>query len=217
MKFKISLIITAAGLSTRFGSNKQLISISGKPMLIFICEKFAKLNLFYQKVITVHKNDVNLVQQLLDKYHLSDQYSLVEGADTRKKSVENGVNRLLVCDAVMIHDAARPNVTEKLIQRLIKASLSQKAVIPGVSVTDTIKHVENGLVTETIPRSELRSIQTPQIFHYTVLKEAYRANYSQEITDEAMMVEALGYPVALIEGESTNIKITYPEDVKYIT
>ena len=141
--------------------------------------------------------------------------TLVEGGKTRKESVETAVYALGEVDAVLIHDGARPNVSTALINRVLDAGKSSNAVIPGLKVTDTVKWVENGTVIKTIDRNFLVRVQTPQYFELSALKNAYKQAIN-DATDEAMLLESLGINIMVVDGEEENVKITYPEDKKFL-
>ncbi|MDA1353499.1 MAG: 2-C-methyl-D-erythritol 4-phosphate cytidylyltransferase [bacterium] len=207
---KIGLIITAAGTSSRFGRNKLLAEIHGKS--VFACAVSCFLNIpeIVDVVITANPQTKGLYEDELKAHGLPGRVIL--GGATRKDSVQTGFQSLKVCDAVMVHDAARPFVSTQLISTLIEAAGQHGAVIPGVPVVDTIKEVRGSVVTRTVDRESLRAIQTPQVFSYDVLARAYE-NSDVIATDEAMLIEALGEAVIVVPGDSRNIKITQPSDL----
>ena len=119
----------------------------------------------------------------------------------------------VICEFVLIHDAARPFLTDRLIDEGIKAAGSTGSAVAAVPVKDTIKQVdENNIVTATLPRSRLMIVQTPQVFRYKILKEAY-SSLDDEVTDDASAVERIGFKVKLYTGDYENIKITTREDL----
>jgi 2-C-methyl-D-erythritol 4-phosphate cytidylyltransferase len=205
---KIGLIITAAGQSSRFGAGDKLLTeYEGKSILQRTYEKFLGFPEVVQTVITCRPGQEK-----------SMPCDAVAGGATRFESVYNGFNFLRNVDVVMIHDAARPAVSRDVIQRVIEASKTFSAVIPAVPVVDTIKWVEGDVVKETLPRDKLVSVQTPQAFHYQVLRLGYETfkGRAVEITDEAMMVERLGESVHVVRGDGENIKITVPTDLRWL-
>ncbi len=211
---KIALIITAAGKGLRFGNpeGKMLVPIEGKPMLLKTLLAFSSFN-FCERVIATSSHDREKVEQLLGSHGLL-HVSLIPGGDTRKKSVQNAIQRLGPCDAVMIHDGARPYVSPELIQRLIDALQESPAAIPIIPISDTLKRVKNKSVLETVDRSDLYCVQTPQAFHIDILRKAYAHSPDFETTDEAGLIEKLGVQVSTVEGDSRNIKITVPDDIQ---
>ncbi|MFC1770723.1 2-C-methyl-D-erythritol 4-phosphate cytidylyltransferase [Candidatus Margulisiibacteriota bacterium] len=212
---KIGLIITAAGRSERFGSqNKLFIPINNKPLIKTCCERFSEIKDISETIITsLDKDQAKLKKALSD---LPSAPRIVVGGETRKDSVLNAFKALSAVDLVMIHDGARPNVSEELIKRIIKASEKHQAVIPVIPITDTIKQVENNIIKKTLAREHIFKVQTPQIFHYDILKAAYEKYSDIAATDEASLVEKLNVPIYAIKGEAKNLKITTPEDVEVL-
>lgn len=214
---KFALVITAAGKGLRFGAPvpKQFCEIDGVPVLIKTCLVFAELPEINECVITVHLDYLTHTQELLEQYGLSNRFKLQVGGDTRFESVKNGVEALPDdVEYVLIHDAARPFLTQELLKRLLKGVVGHDVLIPVMPITDTIKRVEHGMVIETVNRDEYVTVQTPQVFRKRVLQAAYNeVKNSVGFTDEAMLMEAYGVSVNTIFGEVNNIKITYMSDI----
>lgn len=213
----IGLVITAAGKSTRFGSRSKLLSpLYNTPILVHTIRRFYGLPNLKLCVITASEEDIEAYKKIIKE--LADApwpILCISGGATRKESVEMGVNHLEGCEKAMIHDAARPNISIAFLNRLIDAGEQYDAVIPGLPVTDTIKRIsDQNEVVDTLPREKLVRVQTPQLFQKTLLLKAYRKKLKKECTDEAMIMEANGYPVKVVEGEESNIKITFPEDIE---
>jgi 2-C-methyl-D-erythritol 4-phosphate cytidylyltransferase len=121
-----------------------------------------------------------------------------------------------VCDFVFVHDGARPLVTPELIARGLEAARETGAAVPGVRIADTVKEAgDDGLVVQTVDRSRLWAIQTPQVFRYELLVRAHR-EVTADVTDDAAMVEALGVPVRVFEGDRRNLKVTVAEDLEVV-
>jgi 2-C-methyl-D-erythritol 4-phosphate cytidylyltransferase len=143
--------------------------------------------------------------------------SFQAGGLRRQDSVARGLARLEQdCDVVAVHDGARPFVSPGLIDRCVHAARTEGAVVVGLRAKDTVKIVtDQGLVRTTPARESLWQIQTPQAFQTEIIREAYRraAEEQTDATDDSMLVEKLGHPVRVLEGEETNIKITVPEDL----
>ncbi len=140
--------------------------------------------------------------------------TFIEGGATRQASVA----RLLEAASlplVLVHDAARPFVSQTLVQRVLEKAREVGAAVPVLPVADTLIRPEEGAYGEALPREALRLVQTPQGFFTALLREAYAYAERKGLraTDEAQLVRALGYPVALVEGEATAFKITYPQDL----
>jgi len=217
-KLKIALIITAAGKGLRFGcpEGKLFAKLNNIPILIHTCRKFTDIPDLDQIIITASPGQTNQFKQVLDQYAVPFDYELVPGGDTRQSSIKKAVECLNRADVVMVHDGARPNISKDLICRLIRQAEYFSAVVPGIPVTDTIKSVDEGFVVSTITRDMIYRVQTPQVFNCALLKKAYELPLDESITDDAMLMERLGHPVKMIEGEINNIKITVPEDLVYL-
>ncbi len=211
----VGLVITAAGSGSRFGGDtpKQFLPIDGVPMIVKSCRAFDDFIMITDRVVTVSVDHFSRMEDLLGAHDLLDRFRLIEGGATRCRSVQNGVNALLNCDYVMIHDAARPWVSADLIKRLLKKASPTHGVIPGVSVSDTLKQVENAMVVGTLNRESIIRVQTPQVFPVSILLKIYRQFPELDTTDEAGLFEATGYPVVVAEGEEGNVKVTVPSDV----
>ncbi|MBT5856229.1 2-C-methyl-D-erythritol 4-phosphate cytidylyltransferase [bacterium] len=211
---KIGLIITGAGSSRRYQSktSKLFETIDGQPILRHTYLAFQNIATIQQTIITLHPDHIAKGQQMFKKE--ANAVQLIEGGETRKESVQNAFSRLNPdIDWVMIHDGARPIVSEALIRRVIDATQTNSAIIPGLPVSDTIKRVKEKSVVETVSRDDLVTVQTPQLFRKDWLSEAYRTPMAKEATDEAMLLEHCNRPVTIVPGDAKNIKVTYPEDL----
>lgn len=217
---KSSVIIVAAGKGKRMGRdyNKQYIILENKPILAHTIEKFEN-NCYIDEIILVVGNDeVNFVKEnIVQKYNFKKITSIIEGGLERQDSVYNGLQSASKdCNIVLVHDGARPFITDETIEKGIQVAKESGACVVAVPVKDTIKIInENMEVVNTPDRETLWAVQTPQIFAYTLLMEAYKKiqNRNIKVTDDAMLVEKLGYTIKIIEGSYENIKITTPEDL----
>ncbi len=213
-------IIVAGGSGKRmpYDLPKQYLSLNGIPILGRTLIKFEKAPSVDRIVLVVAKDDMEYAKdEIVDKYRILKLKHIQAGGETRQDSVRNGLemvdNR---DDVVLIHDGVRPFVTEELIDLSIREATRSGAVIPVIPLMNTLKIVgEDGIVTETPDRNNLRLAQTPQAFRREIILEAYRSAYSEGFygTDDASLVERLGAPVNTIPGLYDNIKITTPEDL----
>ena len=204
------VVITAAGSGTRYSNHKkkQYELLNGVPLLIHTCRQFGSISDITEKIIT--SDDVEKTTSLLQSFNV-ESYRVVKGGETRFESVKNGVLALSRVSNVLIHDAARPNISKALIHRIMNCSGN---VIPGLPITDTVKWVENNHVKKTMPREYLWAVQTPQKFDMKTIKRAYEIMVNpHSFTDEAGLIESINEPVQVIDGEVTNIKITTPDDL----
>lgn len=216
----VTAIITAAGNGTRMNSdiNKLYIEIAGIPVLSRTIEAFQRCQEVDSIILVVNEKDINFCKhKIVEHYNFSKVKTLVSGGNERQNSVYKGLCAVREdCRIVLVHDGARPFVTNKNIVDCINAAKIYGACGVGVRLKDTIKICDQqGFVVSTPDRNILWSIQTPQGFAYNIIKDAHeRAIKSNYIgTDDMVLVERLGTPVKIIEGNYQNIKITTPEDL----
>ena len=218
----VSAIVLAGGSGSRMKSDKakQFIEIDGKPLIYYALKVF-EASIVDEIILVTRQQDINTMrEEVIKKYSFNKVRKIVAGGKERYDSVENG---LRACDKrnsiIMIHDGARPFVTNAMILSSISEVRRCKACTVGVPVKDTIKVVdEEGYGVETPDRSSLYQIQTPQTFDRRLLEEAYsrlRSDENKNITDDTMIVEKyMDQRVKIIEGSYENIKVTTPEDMK---
>lgn len=216
MPYKV--IIPAAGQGKRMGAgkNKLLVSLNGVPILIHTLKVFESDKECSEIVLAIHPDDEHEFELLLKEYAINKVATLVFGGKERQDSVYNGLKAIGSYEGVvLVHDAARPFIKVETIHKLVTAASNEGGAIVAVPVKDTIKKAVNSQVVETIERSSLWAVQTPQAFRVSVLLEAHnKASIDQFIgTDESSLVERLHYHVAIIEGDYDNIKLTTPEDL----
>ena len=212
-----AVIVVAAGNATRMGGiNKQLLKIGGMPVIARTLLFFEQSEQIKNIILVVRKSDVYAMQLLAEEYNLSKLSDIVEGGESRQESVRNGLARLPLDEkCVLIHDGARPLVDNATLCRVLEGLKTYKAVTCGVWVKDTIKRVkENGEIAETLNRSELFAVQTPQ----GVWVEEYKSALEQTgdisaFTDDVSIMESAGYTALGVEGSYKNIKITTKEDI----
>jgi 2-C-methyl-D-erythritol 4-phosphate cytidylyltransferase len=210
---KLGVVIVAAGTSHRMaGINKLFVPLRGKPLLAWSVDTCQRYSVVQQIVLVL--NDEDLAQgKKLKKEGGWSKVTLCPGGARRQDSVREGLRHMKDCDWVMIHDGARPFLTPDLIEDGLKVVEKTEAAVAAVPVKDTIKVANgNGLVRKTLQRDELWAIQTPQIFTFDIIAEAYKSLLG-EVTDDAAAVEQLGYKVRLYMGDHNNIKVTTPEDL----
>jgi len=207
---KFSAIITAGGTSSRFGnSNKLLEKIHGKEIIKYTVEAFVKAGI---EDIVLCAN-TSIIETLSVMFACYNNVKIVEGGESRQKSVYNGL-AAVDCDYVIIHDGARPMVTPEIIKNTMSAVIEKKAVSVMTKTIDTIKEVdENGKIIRTIDRSRLYNTQTPQAFEAKLIKSVHNNLQGQNFTDDAGMVEFFGYDVFIVEGDYRNIKVTTKADI----
>ncbi|WP_195971801.1 2-C-methyl-D-erythritol 4-phosphate cytidylyltransferase [Clostridium thermobutyricum] len=213
-----SAIILAGGRGKRMNSkvSKQYIDINGKPILYYTIKKFMDCDSIDNIVVVVPKDEIEYFEkEIVIKYDLKVDL-IVAGGTERQDSVFNGLKAIKNTDIVLIHDGARPFLSKELIEKGIEFVKIHKSVAPGVMPKDTIKvKDENSFSKETLNRSSLVAVQTPQIFDYNLIFECHKKVKEDKaiVTDDTSVAELYGNKVFLYEGEYTNIKITTPEDL----
>lgn len=219
---RCTAIVLSAGQGKRMGTSiqKQYIELKGKPIVYYALEAFQNSALIDEIIMVVGKGQEEYCRkEIVEKYHLDKVREITEGGAERYDSVYSGLQRVRHDGYVLIHDGARPFVTEAVIQRIYDAVCNYPACVVGMPVKDTIKIVDKEKYTKETPnRSFVWQIQTPQAFDILLIRDAYEKFMQSEqkkITDDAMVVESvLGMKSKLVEGSYENIKITTPEDLE---
>ena len=211
-------IVVAAGKGTRLGSKqpKQFLKLDGIPVIIHTLKRFEQCKDIDEVVVVLPKEEVTRFPALLKKYDLRKISRCVGGGTTRADSVRLGCEALGRVRIVAIHDGVRPFVAPEEISETIRSAIRHGAAILALPVSDTIKIVRKGEIHFTPPRDECWRALTPQCFNYSILRRALMGRLGKRaITDDSALVEKIIYPkrVAVVEGNSRNIKITQPEDV----
>ena len=195
------------------GVDKVLALLGGKPVLVRVIDAFQGCNLVDQIIVVLSEQNLKRGRQLVAEQEWSKVTDICPGGQRRQDSVTAGLGRLNHCHWVVIHDGARPLLTEDLICRGLTEAKETGAAAAAVPVTDTIKIAGDArLVQHTPLRHNLWAVQTPQVFRSDIIAEAYRQAKS-EVTDDASLVEQLGYQVKLYMGSYDNIKVTTPDDL----
>lgn len=219
-KPRVTAIIPAGGRGNRMGSEtpKQYLPLGGHPLLWHTLRCFEESVQVCGIVLVVRSEDMAYCRsQVLEGQNFHKVRELVTGGSARWESVYAGLQRTTPEDEiVLVHDAVRPFVADQLLERVVRATVEHGAAIAGMPVKETVKVVEGGRIVQTPERAALWSAQTPQGFRRELLLEAYaRISDREAVTDDAMLVESLGHPVRIVEGDYQNVKITTPEDLSW--
>ena len=211
-------IIVAAGKSTRMGAgtDKAFLSLGSKPVLAWSLLAFERCKDVDRIVLVVRKDQQVAAKAVARMFGISKLQSIVPGGNRRQDSVQAGLD---ACDVdtryVLIHDGARPCITSEVISEVVKLVKRVPAVAVGRRMIDTVKRVEKGTtVVETVDRSTLWTVQTPQAFQIKVIRDAYKALGKNEVTDDCQVVESNGGQVKIYETNMPNLKITTVEDLQ---
>lgn len=217
---KATAIVLAAGSGKRMNSkvHKQYLLIDGKPVLYYALKAFED-SYVDDIVLVVGAGEVEYCQkEIVELFGFQKIKAIVEGGKERYHSVYEGLKAAEGADYVLIHDGARPFLTQEIIERALAAAKTYQACVVGMPVKDTIKIADAEVFAKETPdRNTVWQIQTPQAFSYELVYDAYTRMLASDetgITDDAMVVERMtNYKVKLIEGSYRNIKITTPEDL----
>ncbi|MGG3449709.1 2-C-methyl-D-erythritol 4-phosphate cytidylyltransferase [Domibacillus aminovorans] len=214
------VVIPAAGKGKRMkaGRNKLLLELEGKPVIIHTLAVFEADSSCEGIVLSIHPDERFEFEQLLLTYNIQKVYAFATGGQERQHSVYSGLKMLPPeTDIVLVHDGARPFITKETIARLVESASNTGAAIAAVLVKDTIKQAEGGAVSQTVDRSNLWSVQTPQAFRTALLVSAQQKAEEEQFlgTDESSLVERTGYQVQIVESDYDNIKLTTPEDLYF--
>lgn len=215
-----SVVIVSAGRGSRMKAdiNKQFLKLQNKEVIAHTIDKFYNNENIGEIIVVVREDEAEFFKiNIIEKYGYKN-IKIAFGGSERQDSVYNGLKMVDEnCKIVLIHDGARPFVNNETIDNAIESAKENKCVIVGVPVKDTIKVIdENNNVCDTPDRSTLWSIQTPQVFDYSLIMKAHEKAREDNYygTDDSMLMEYFGQKVKVVEGSYNNIKITTPEDLK---
>ena len=209
-------IIVAGGSGTRIGVDipKQFIKLGGKPLLQHTIEKFLSLSFPVGIIVVVSPEWKDYWKKYCSETGFLERYAIPSGGITRFHSVANALQYLPDETVVAVHDGVRPFPAVGVIRDCFEAARQTGAAIPVIPVVETIRHLEYKVQrSKTVPRDEYRLVQTPQAFDIQLHKRAYAQEYNDGFTDDASVVESLGHPITLVNGNRENIKITTPFDL----
>ncbi len=218
---RTEVILVAGGQGRRMRENtpKAFLPVAGRSLFAYSLKTFRQLPEILKTILVVPPGSEERAREICrmgEGEHVLPE--IVCGGPRRQDSVRNGMDHLAPdTEVVLIHDAARPFSDEALIRRVITAALEQGAAVPGVPIVDTLKRVNpESRVETTVDRRNLVAVQTPQGFQTVVLRQAYQHAWQKKLTatDDAGLVELLGRPVIVVEGNYTNFKITKPHDLE---
>lgn len=215
----VTAIIAAGGVGRRFGENipKQLLFLKGREIIRWSIETFIKSRYFNEIIIPAPYEYIEKIEKIVTDYKNDCSIRVVKGGETRAESVKNAVDASYKGNEwVLIHDAARPFVSVQNLKNFFYFISDKEAVIFAKKVNETVKIVEGNEIKGTLDRDRIFLAQTPQIFKRYILLDAYKkiVKNFKIFTDEASMLENMGYNVFVFEGIEHNIKITMPADLK---
>ena len=211
-------ILVAGGKGLRMGSDipKQFLPLRGRPVLMHTIDVFRRTYPDIHIILVLPREQQDYWRQLCGQHDYDVELCVADGGETRFHSVSNGLF-LIPDDArgvVGVHDGVRPFVSPETIRRCFEAAEEFGAVVPVVPVVETVRQLLADGSSMTVDRNAYRLVQTPQTFDIQLLKKAYGQPFDPFFTDDASVVEAMGHPIKLVEGNNENIKLTSPADLK---
>ena len=213
-----SVILVCAGNASRMGGVNKILMPLKESTVIGVCmSKFQECPDISEIIIVTKQENFQPIQEIAENLKITKLAHITEGGDTRQKSVMQGVKLVSKdSDYIAVHDGARPLVKTEHISKVIKDARVFGGATLGVPVKDTIKTVDDGLITDTPPRASLWITQTPQVFRKRLYFEAvdFSLEHNLDFTDDCQLVEAVGGKICMTRGDYTNIKITTPEDIQ---
>ena len=218
----VSAIIVAAGKGTRMGANvdKLWLEVAGRPVVAHTWRQFNDAACVDEIILVVRDGMQSLFTELAEKFHFQKPFRIIIGGVERQDSVGNGLAAVSAeTEIVAIQDAARPCTSADLIAATIVAARETGAAVAAQPVTDTIKETADGrIISRTVDRSKLWSVQTPQTFRVAVIRRAIAAAHKKNLilTDDTAACELIGQPVQLVKSATPNPKVTVPADLPFI-
>ena len=219
MAARVAVVIPAGGVGARFGARipKQFVTIQRVPILTMTVSHFARHPAVAAIVVAAPESHVGRTRRALSVMARRSPLSVVPGGRTRQDSVWLAMQGVPDgAEIIVVHDAVRPLITRRLIDAVVQAAAESGAAICALPIAETVKRVRDDVVQETLDRSELWAVQTPQAFRAALLREAHEKARRDGVvgTDDAMLVERLGHPVRVVPGLAENVKITTPDDLR---
>lgn len=215
-KMRYYAIVVAGGTGNRMQNTvaKQFLLIENRPVLMHTLEAFHKCVLNPDIILVMNIHQQAYWKELCDTYNFNIPHLLIDGGKERFDSVKNGLDRIKDDGIVAVHDAVRPLVSASLILHTFQMAAQNGNAIAAIQPVDSVRRKTISNATEAINRDELFLIQTPQTFQISQLRKAYLQVFRNDFTDDASVVEKAGFTINLVEGERSNIKITYPQDLE---
>ncbi|MGH2587902.1 MAG: 2-C-methyl-D-erythritol 4-phosphate cytidylyltransferase [Dehalococcoidia bacterium] len=207
-------IVLAAGESRRMGQDKTLLTVLGRPLIAYALDAFQACPLVDQVVVVLSPDNAEMVLPLLAAFPKVVRTCM--GGRRRQDSVRAGLHTIAPREWVVVHDGARPLVTPALIAAGVEAAQATGAAAAALPLVETLKEADVlGVVRRTVPRSDLWTVQTPQVFRHDLLLRAHNAAIV-DVTDDCALVEQIGGRVKLYPGDRANVKVTTPEDLPIV-
>lgn len=212
-----SVVIVAAGSSERMGSDKMLMTLGSKPVIIRTLMAFQQSPMVDDIVVVTRPEKIVAIADMIKLYDISKVTQVISGGATRVESSLAGVSAVHKgAKLIAIHDGARPLVSQELIERVIQGANEHISAVPAIPSTDTLKMVDSeGVIIGPVNRDTVVRVQTPQVFDADIIKGALTKAVQKRltVTDDCSAVDMMGFSTYTVEGDTGNIKLTLPEDM----
>lgn len=215
-KSKQAILVLAAGIGSRMNAEKpkQFLTLQGKPLIFHTLNHLLSIGVDMDIYLVIQPEFVEDVQEVIRNDFAGKSIQVLHGGKERFHSTQEALKQIPDYDYILIHDAARPFITKKLIIDGLELLRQHPAVVPAINVVDSMRQVNINGNSEILERKSLKSVQTPQFFQGDILKKVFQSvSYHSMYSDDASVLEIAGYPIYLMEGNVNNIKITYPLDL----
>ena len=209
-------MIVAGGSGKRMNNTipKQFIAINGKPLLMHTIEAFIKNDPAFELIVVLPETEIDTWEMLCLEHSFHHRHTVVGGGTTRFHSVKNGLSKIMEEGIVFIHDGVRPLVSLQTIDNCYSAAVLKGNSIPVIAPSESLREATvHG--NRAVDRSRYFLVQTPQTFRLSIIKKAYNQRYLKKFTDDASVLEEMGYSINMVEGNRENIKVTFPQDLVY--
>lgn len=215
--YSCSVVVVAAGNSTRMGKDKVFLELNQVPVIVRTVRAFDNIDKVKEIILVTKKEHIEALADIVHDYNLHKVKQVVTGGATRQMSCLAGVSATdKKSQLIAIHDAARPFISEELINNCIEAAHAYRAAVPGIKCVDTMKTVDDaGFISGSVDRDYTVRIQTPQVFDADLIKGTltYCVEKNIPVTDDSSAVAVMGIKTKIVTGDSDNIKLTTPEDI----
>jgi len=220
----VGVVIAAAGAGSRIGRRKAFLELRGRPLLHYSLAAFARVEEVLEMAVVVNRDDLEKARSSIREWEEAagapgrdlPRITATPGGERRQDSVWRGMEALSAGTRwILVHDAARPLILPEDIRHMIAAVREHGAAVIGHPSSDSIREVSGGFISRDLDRERVWAVQTPQGARADKLRRAFRMGIESrlEVTDEVGLLLSSGIPVRLVQGERTNIKVTYPEDL----
>jgi 2-C-methyl-D-erythritol 4-phosphate cytidylyltransferase len=211
---KLTVIITAGGIGKRMKSDlpKQFLLLKDKPIIMHTIERFLNYNSDFEILVSLPAEYIQFWKKICKDYSFTVEHTIVEGGKERYHSIKNALQKA-TGDLIFVHDAVRPLVSMKTLKEAEKCAIENNSAVPVLPMKDSLRKGDQK-DSKHVDRSQFWMVQTPQVFKRELLIAAYKLPYSNQITDDASLVEKFGEKVHLSKGNEENIKITTPLDME---